>query len=249
MSIRDSETHESLSADEVHLWYVLSDRVTAPAMLSEFGELMSSDEQAQHVRFVFERHRHQYLVTRGFVRTLLSSYADVPPAEWRFEKNAYGRPEIEHPKQVPPLRFNLSHTSGMIVCAVALDREIGVDVEDNAHRSFSLDLARHYFAKSEVDHLEAAAEDQKRRVFFDFWTLKEAYIKARGRGLSIPLEKFAFHLARNDPLRISIDADLEDDAASWQFGQFRPSERHTISLAIRRVDEPEVKVRLRQRTL
>lgn len=246
MTVRRSGIRESLSRDEVHLWYVLSDRVTSPKLLSAYHKLMSSDERVQQARFLFERDRHQYLVTRGLVRSLLSKYADVPPEEWRFEKNRYGRPEIEHPMQVPPLRFNLSHTRGMIVCAVAIDREIGVDVEQSAHRSFGLGLARRYFAESEVAHLESLPEGEQRQAFFDFWTLKEAYIKARGRGLSLPLDKFAFHLAGDGPLWIDIDDELQDDPASWQFEQFRPNADHTISLAIRRRDEPDLRINVRR---
>ena len=127
---------------------------------------------------------------------------------------------------MPDLRFNLSHTDGLIACAVTIGREVGVDVE-HIQRRLTHDVAGRFFAPREVDDLKALPEDEQQRVFFDYWTLKEAYIKARGFGLALPLGDFAFTLAppappqiafepalRRRPGDVAVRAGLADTAAS-----------------------------------
>ena len=107
-------------------------------------------------------------------------------------RNVHGRPEIlDRPAGVPDLRFNLSHTDGLIACAVTIGREVGVDVE-HVGRRLTHDIAGRFFAPREVADLKSLPVAEQPRVFFDYWTLKEAYIKARGFGLALPLGDFAF---------------------------------------------------------
>ena len=114
---------------EAHLWYVQPESVVDPALLAAYDDLLTPAERQRNRRFVFERHRHQDLVTRALVRTVLSAYCPaVEPRAWGFSLGPFGRPEIAAPAVQPRLRFNLSHTDGMVVCLVSGDREIGVDV-------------------------------------------------------------------------------------------------------------------------
>ena len=113
-----------------HLWYTQSDDLTAPAALDAYFGLLSPDERTRHARFLNERARHEYLLTRALCRTVLSRYAAVAPTDWRFRTNQWGRPEVDRPSPAyADLRFNLSNTRGLVVCAVAQGGEIGVDVE------------------------------------------------------------------------------------------------------------------------
>lgn len=219
--------------DEVHLWVVEPERVTDPGLLSAYHTLLNAEERERHSRFRFEKHRQQFLVSHALVRVTLSRYAPVPPASWRFSTNAYGRPEISG-EGLPRLRFNLSHTDGMAVCAVALDMEVGADVEHSGRPGQTVELADSFFASSEVKALRALPPERQRERFFDYWTLKESYIKARGAGLSLPLDQFAFHLEPGKPPRISFDARLADDPESWQFVQIRLSAEHPAAVAVRR---------------
>ena len=218
----------SLPPADVHLWYVCDDGCDDPARTARWAALLTDDEAARRGRYLFEHSRRQFLLGRALVRTLLSRYAAVEPDAWRFQENAFGRPEIANPG-LPPLRFNLSHCDAMAVCVIALDREIGVDVEP-LDRELSIADAGAVFASSEVTALHALPASQQRARFFEYWTLKESYIKARGKGLSLPLDAFSFRL---DPPRIAFDARIADDAASWQFGQYRPTPRHLIATAVR----------------
>jgi len=188
--------------------------------------------------------RHQYLVTRALQRSVLSRYAAVAPCDWRFETNPWGRPEIVGPATPLPLRINLSHADGFVACLVALGREVGVDVE-NVERSGSLlEIAERFFAPREVLALRALPVALQRYHFFDYWTLKESYIKARGMGLAIPLADFSFELG--EPIRIRFEPALPDDPARWQFQLFRPDPQHTLATCVSRLAGDTTQIVLRE---
>jgi 4'-phosphopantetheinyl transferase len=209
-------------------------------LLASYLDLMSPEEHVRQRRYRFEKSRREFLLTRALVRTTLSRYAPVDPTAWTFRANAHGRPEIASPAQTPPLRFNLSNTEGMITCLVALDREIGCDVELVDRPGETVQIAEHFFSPLEVAALRTLPDAEQRDRFFDYWTLKESYIKARGMGLAIPLDQFSFLLDEGRPVRIAFDPRLPDDPSSWQFEQLRPSPRHFVAVAIRRGQEPDL---------
>ncbi|MSO62142.1 MAG: 4'-phosphopantetheinyl transferase superfamily protein [Acidobacteria bacterium] len=236
---------ELLPFRSVHVDLLLTDSAQALAKRAEYLPLLSPREHERMARLVFERDRQRFLLTRALVRTMLSRYATVAPADWQFMANVHGRPELlERPAGVPDLRFNISHTDGLIACAVTIGREVGVDVE-HVGRRLTRDVAARFFAPSEVAHLQSLPKDKQERVFFDYWTLKEAYIKARGFGLALPLGDFAFHLTADDAPAIAFEPSLPDDPATWQFLQDWPTPTHRLGLAIRRTGD-DLPVRLRQ---
>lgn len=235
---------ELLPFQAVHVDLVLTDNAEALARRERYLPLLAPDEHERMARLVFERDRHRFLLTRALVRTMLSRYAPVQPADWQFIANVHGRPEIlDRPAGVPDLRFNISHTDGLIACAVTIGREVGVDVE-HVNRRLTQDVAARFFAPSEVAHLQSLPEEEQERVFFDYWTLKEAYIKARGFGLALPLGDFAFHLSPDAVPAISFEPSLPDDPATWQFRQDWPTPTHRLALAIRRTGD-DLPVRMR----
>jgi 4'-phosphopantetheinyl transferase len=194
---------------------------------------------------VFEKDRRAFLLTRALVRTMLSRYAPLSPSEWRFITNVHGRPEIlDRPDAVPDLRFNISHTNGLIACAVTIGREVGVDVE-HIGRHLTHDIAGRHFAPAEVADLRRLSDEEQRTVFYDYWTLKESYIKARGFGLALPLGDFAFKLNPPAPPTISFEPALKDDPGTWQFLQEWPTPTHRLALAVRR-DGDDLPVRIRE---
>ena len=225
----------AVTPDAIHLWSCFCDEITDSGLLSKYNSLMEEHEKTRHQRFHFEKHQHQYLVTRALVRTVLSLYADIEPDQWRFTKNQYGRPEISPlvPGQKPylNLRFNLSHADGLIICGVTTNREIGVDVENLTRSNDLLGIADRYFSSTEVKDLFSQPAYRQTQRFFDYWTLKESYIKARGMGLSLPLDQFSFHIQPDASTIISFDPRLKDNPAHWRFWQYKPSEDHQIALA------------------
>jgi 4'-phosphopantetheinyl transferase len=224
---------------------VAPEGVERPALLQGYRALLSAEERAQQRRFRFARNRHDYLVTRALVRTVLSRYHAIDPRAWRFARNAYGRPYVAEPAGAG-LVFNVSHAPGLIACVVARDREVGLDIEDTTRRSETAKIADRYFSPLEVTALRALPAADQRARFFEYWTLKESYIKARGMGLSLPLDQFSFHLDEGGPVRITLDPRLADEPASWQFALFRPTGRHVMAVSIRRGRDPALAIALRE---
>jgi 4'-phosphopantetheinyl transferase len=191
--------------------------------------VLSDDERVRLRRFRFERDRRTYLVAHALVRNTLSRYADVPPEAWQFRAGSHGRPEISAP--ATQLRFSLSHTAGLAACAVILERDIGVDVE-NRSRPAAAEVAERFFSERERRDLRRASIDHRDGKFLEYWTLKEAYVKARGLGLSLPLEQFSVYPERGGQWRIAFEPPLNDDPAQWWLWSSRVGNNHQAALAI-----------------
>lgn len=197
--------------------------------------LLPEEEQARARRFHFRRDWESYTAAHALLRGTLSLLAagaglSVAPADWRFSIGAHGKPEPILPEGAPPFRVNLSHTRGLAAVAVALDREVGVDVEWLDRTNLTIDLADRFFAPAECAQLVGLSPEAEKDALFAFWTLKEAYIKAVGMGLALPLGAFAYTL---DPLSIAFDARIQDEPAHWFFRRLRPTEGHVLGLALR----------------
>ena len=223
----------ALAPDEVHLWHAWTAQAEGPALAERFRRLLSDEEMQRLYRYRLERVRHEFLVARALVRTVLSRYASVDPRDWSFDAGPWGKPRLAGPWLEQPLHFNLSHTRGLVVCAVAREVELGVDVEQIERKTSLVSLAHRYFAPLEVHDLFELPPAQQASGFFDYWTLKESYIKARGQGLSIPLAAFAFDLADRQRIRIACEPELGDDQEHWWFGQYDPSPAHRAAVAVR----------------
>jgi 4'-phosphopantetheinyl transferase len=224
-----------LAPGEIHLWLSFYDEIADLGLHACYRDLLSVGEKEQQTRFYFARDRQRYLVTRVLVRTVLSRYASIRPTEWTFIANAYGRPEIGNAQAKDfNLSFNVSHTHHLIVLAVTEQRALGVDVENIIARGASIDIADRLFAPAEVVALAAVPHHQQQYRFFEYWTLKEAYIKARGLGLSLPLDKFSFHYPKDGAVALTIHPELADDAARWQFWQFRPKPKYLVAVCAER---------------
>jgi 4'-phosphopantetheinyl transferase len=225
---------DSSLLSRVHVATVHLDRPDVLRHLDGLRALLDQGERAREARLVRDHDRALFVVAHALVRLMLSRVGPLEPPEWRFVTNGHGRPEVANlPAGAPPIRFNLSHTSGLAACAITGDRDVGVDVE-YVDRALSYDVAARFFAPREVADLEALPERIRERVFFDYWTLKEAYIKARGLGLALPLRHFAFVLSPPAPPAITFDDEIDDDPATWQFLQAAPTPVHRLALAVRR---------------
>ena len=235
---------DDLPFSAVHIDLVETANAAALDKLDSYKALLSKDEHERMARLVFDRDQRAFVITRAHVRTMLSRYAAVTPTDWRFVENVHGRPEIlDRPAGTPDLRFNISHTDGLIACAVTIGREVGVDVEHTG-RHLTHDIAGRFFAPDEVADLRKLPLDDQERVFFDYWTLKEAYIKARGFGLALPLGEFAFKLNPPGPPAITFLPSLDDDPSTWQFMQDWPTPQHRLGLAVRRTGR-DLSIRIR----
>jgi 4'-phosphopantetheinyl transferase len=219
-----------LPHEAVHVWYVRPEKVPE-TLFAHYVSLLPAEERARGQRYHFEKDRRLYLLARALVRATLSGYQAVAFAAWRFQEDAYGKPGLVPKPGLAPLCFNLSHTDGLIACAVTLERPVGVDVEHQDRLDLSMALARSYFGPAEVAHLDTLSPEKQQRTLFALWTLKESYIKARGFGLSLPLNACTFTL---DSRGITFASSWEDEPGQWQFACHYPTLRHILSVAVRR---------------
>lgn len=226
----------SINPNEIHLWLCESEKITEPLVLNHYQQLLSPEEQTKQKRYRFEKHQLQYLVTRAMIRTLLSHYMPETKAEeWCFEHNEWGRPKLKNEQNPNRLNFNLSHTDGLICCAVTQDHEIGVDVENLLRGGETIKIANRYFSPNEYEALIALPADKQQSRFFDLWTLKESYIKACGMGLAIPLSDFSFTIpAENshDGILINFVESRADDPKAWRFWSYNFGVQHRIALGL-----------------
>lgn len=228
---------DSLVASEHHIdvWLAYYNEIADPRLHEEYRALLTEEERGKEFRFYFADDQRRYLVTRALVRTVLSRYLHVQPTDWRFANNHYGRPEISNlSRDECGLCFNISHTKGLIALGVTHRRELGVDVENLRTREVSLDIADRFFAKPEVEELATVPKERQQDRFFEYWTFKESYIKARGMGLSIPLGQFSFHYPHERAVNIAIDPELGDDANRWSFWQYRPTAEYLMAVCAER---------------
>jgi len=208
-------------------------------LLHKYQLLLSQGEAGRWRKFAVHEAQLQYLVSRALIRTTLSRYFGVSAKSWQFAADRYGRPYITEPNQFRHIQFNLSHTSGLVACALGKVCEIGIDVENIRRDLDFIDLASRFFSPVETSRLLQTRPDGRREMFFCYWTLKEAYIKARGQGLSLGLDGFWLELDGASP-RAHFTERCPDDSNRWQFRQYAPTVDHKLALAVGQAKELHV---------
>lgn len=223
-----------LQPGEIHVWTV---RLDQPADRVEvLGRSLSPDEWTRANRFRFDRHRRQYVVGRGALRTLLAAYQGIQPEEVRFTYGPRGKPFLADSRD---LFFNLSNSDEMALVGFVLGREIGVDIEYLKPMPDCEQIAERFFSESERMVLRGIPAECKEETFFNCWTRKEAYLKAVGEGLAAPLDSFDVTLAPGEPPRMLT---LRGDAAAasrWFFEHLRPAPDYVGAIALEREREGE----------
>jgi 4'-phosphopantetheinyl transferase len=177
----------------VQLHYASLDLLNDKSFLTQVLRWLSSEERKRYARFVSKQQANQYLLARALLRSQLSKQVpDVLPHEWEFVIDDSGKPRLAGGFTHLNLRFNLSHSEGLVVLALSEGLDLGVDVEC-IHRSvFSIALAKHYFSETELVDLMKLTEQQRIKRIAQLWTLKESYLKASGLGIKIPLAHLEF---------------------------------------------------------
>lgn len=185
----------SLGIDEVHVW-----RATLEMQQSQSAfmkSILSDDELSRSVKLHFQKDRDHFVAARGLLRVILGAYLDIGPKELRFSYGPFGKPFLAEGTPGKRIRFNVSHSQGLALLAVAHDREIGVDLEHLLPYHLVRDIAEQFFSRQEVEVLNALPEHLRPKMFFTLWTRKEAYIKALGEGFSADTGCIDFLLRRN----------------------------------------------------
>jgi 4'-phosphopantetheinyl transferase len=218
-----------LPDEEVHVW-----RVDLRAWEKEADSLfalLDPEEQERAARFKFPGPRNQFLISRALLRRALGGYLRIAAREVRFRTTANGKPELAGNSD---LRFNLSHTEGVTVFAIARHRQVGVDVERIREDTNAMELAERFFSRPEVQWLQSQPASEHVPSFFSCWTAKEAYIKAHGEGLSMPLRSFGVLPAlatASSKLRLKVYDDPEE-ARRWSIWQLELGPGLRAALAV-----------------
>lgn len=221
---------DQLNEDEVHLWYCRCDDPAVVARRQVYKTLLTADEVARHERFAFEADRQRFLVARALLRTTLSHYVPSrPPGAWRFEQAVAGKPFVRPESGMPPLEFNVSHSQQLVVCAVTLGRRVGVDVESTT-RSTSQKIVKYVLSDQELSRFWQEDPEVRHELFYRYWTLKEAYAKALGVGLSLRFNEFSFDLDDHAAPRMTVVPP--DSTAQWHFHQQKLASHYWLALAV-----------------
>ncbi len=228
---------KQLDKQRIELSCVAYGAIQDEDLLRQYRALLSPEERSRGARFYFEKDRHRFWVTRALVRTVLAPYLGLPPEAVRFTANSYGMPLIAGASQ--DLRFNISHTSQMIVLAVTTGRALGIDIENWLQRKAAIDAAHHFFSEEESRALARLPEAEQGQRFFEYWTLKESYIKARGMGLSIPLDRFSFGLETIGEIQFKRGEQLQDPVSHWSFSQYQIGDEYRLALCVEQTNQPE----------
>jgi 4'-phosphopantetheinyl transferase len=214
----------------VHVW--LQTTETADTIeLNEALTVLSSDERSRYDKFVFARDRRDYALAHALLRRTLSRYVDVAPEDHRFREAAGGKPLLVSDRSVSRVTFSLSHTNGLVACAIAGGSDVGIDVE-LIDRKGGHDFLDRFFCGSEIEHVRRLTSriDQARR-FCELWTLKEAFVKATGEGLSNEFREIAFEV--EDRGTVVLRAARGTDPDTWRFALVGTARRYCLAIALR----------------
>jgi 4'-phosphopantetheinyl transferase len=230
---------------DVHLWSTAVSELEDPEQIAAAWAVLSTSEKQHAGRFHFERDRSAFLASRSLRRRALSHYAAVDPGQWRFTVNEHGRPRIASPVLDETLEFSCSRSADMVICAVTHGIPVGADIE-RADRRVPGGVAESTFAPSEKAALAALPQHEQGKRFFTYWTLKESYLKARGLGLSLPLDSIAFGVADRARLDGHLVFSAANDCDAWQFTLLAPTPLHIAAVCVRRQSGPDPQVVMRR---
>jgi 4'-phosphopantetheinyl transferase len=228
----------------VHLYYAFIEQVRA--LPSHALEVLSASEKIQYEKFFFEKDKDSYFLARYILRTNLTKYfPKIEPQAWKFKFNSFGKPLLSEEHLVDQLHFNLAHSGGMVVAAFAIGHEIGVDVEKTSRSVRFLEVAKKSFTEAEYQNLKTLSVGETQRLkFFELWTLKEAYVKARGQGLQIPLDQFSFQTTENDKIEIKFEIKATDSSQNcseqWQIRKFHPAPEYQVAVVLNSIEEVRI---------
>jgi 4'-phosphopantetheinyl transferase len=215
----------------VHVWRINLD--IAPEHVWAYHNVLSADEQATAARFYFEKDRDHYIVARGVLRTILSRYLDIAPDQIQFSYGSHGKPALTNSLGMEIVNFNISHSHDLALVAISRGRQLGVDVEYIQKDFACEEIAQRVFSPHEVATLLNLPDDLKHEAFFNCWTRKEAYIKARGLGLSYPLAQFEVSLIPGEPARlVSVKSGDFFEASRWMLQELDLGPSYAGTLAV-----------------
>jgi 4'-phosphopantetheinyl transferase len=219
-----------LEPEEVHVWMRVTDAVT-DSVVEQTVSVLSADERSRFEKFVFARDRRDYALAHALLRTALARYVGVGPEELQFRVAPRGKPFLVSDQKAAPVSFNISHTNGLVACAITGGAEVGIDVE-SVSPAPDYGVVPDIFSGGEIVEMRRLVSplDQARR-FYQLWTLKEAFVKATGDGLYSNVREIVFDFDHAGA--VVLQTAPQADAGSWKFAMFAPTPRHCAAIALR----------------
>jgi len=221
----------ALPPSEVHVWRATLD--LDPIELERMQATLTSDERARAARFRFSKDQQHFVAARGILRMILARYLNRAPAQFEFRYGPAGKPELAPGGDAEGLRFNLSHSRGLALYALTRGHEIGVDVEGVRADFAWEEIASRFFAPREVEALRLVPGPSRAEAFFHCWTRKEAFVKAGGKGLALPLDQFEVSLAPGEPARLLRTTGDPQEASQWSLQELEPAPGYLAAIAVR----------------
>ncbi len=223
-------SHLTLLPDEVHVWRASLEGT--PSQRNTLYTTLADDERQRAARFHADRDRNHYITARGILRALLGLYLQRRPNHLRFSYNTYGKPALSAHYEATSLHFNLSHSGQLVLYTFTSSRELGIDIELTRPDFAREQIAEQFFSSRENIALRALPDAQHTLGFFNCWTRKEAYVKARGQGLSLPLDRFDVSLTPGEPAALLQTRDDPAETTNWTLRELHPGPGYIAALAV-----------------
>ena len=217
-----------LNQNEIHLWFIPIDN-----FLTEVDSLypfLSKEEILKSGKFYSDNDKNKFIILRSILRRILGDYLETTPGDIRFKNNHFGKPFLHPDSETDKINFNLSHSGNYGVYAFSREKEIGIDTEKIRAVGDMNAMAKRFFSSLECETLMSLPEEKQMNSFFRCWTMKEAYVKACGKGFSLPLDKFSIDFMSETPKLLNVDWDQED-INRWQIYSLDSPEGYITSLA------------------
>ena len=233
-TISNSLAASALPHNRVHVWWVA---LLQPSdVIAQLAATLSGEEHERADRFQFNHLRESFIVARGTLRLLLAQYVQLEPGEIHFEYTPAGKPFLSRQSNIPDISFNVSHSNGLVLYAIAKNRQVGIDVEYIRHIPDFENISATTFSAFENNQLQTIDDHQKMLAFFYCWTRKEAFIKASGDGMSFPLDQFDVSLRPDEPARLLRVFGSEEKARRWSMFGWQPSEEYAAAVVVEGTD-------------
>ncbi len=224
---------------DVDLWWCSPEQLMGHPYLEACELWMTPDERARSANFGFGPARHLFRVGRALLRTTVCRYTQARPAEVRFGKGAWGQPLLAAPMGTKPFYFSLTHTPTLVACAISQTVPVGLDALGHDSVQQPQSVANLYFAPAEAQLLRTQQGSARVRTFERLWSLKEAYAKARGLGLHLPLRATCFAVGHQGHVRVHF-AEANERSHDWQFQVFDDLAKHTLAIAVKSRTRPRI---------
>ena len=220
-----------LAQDEAHVWWENFALLPVSGAKQNL-QILAPDEIQKAERFRFEKDRNHYISARSWLRKIIGKYLRMEPAALRFGYGEYGKPWLMNEEGNPhSLQFNLSHSEGVAICVLAWEKAVGIDVEALRFENSYDHVAENFFSQNERQALQSVAPEFKKIAFFNCWTRKEAYLKARGDGLIFPLDEFDVSLDSDEAKLLSVHHFPEENQR-WTLYHLNPKPNFVAALAV-----------------